>query len=142
MPTSAPASVVAAPSAPTPGAPTPVTSAPVAPTPGAPTSGVPTPGAPAFPAAAAEIAASPGAAVDGSVPFLLRVRSTTPLTLRVIDVNGRRVRTLEEGDRAAGEYPGSWDGRTESGLRSAPGRYWIVLSIPGARSSLPVALVH
>jgi hypothetical protein len=61
---------------------------------------------------------SPGAA---NITFdLPRVAS---VGLVLYDVNGRVVRRLTEGSRAAGQYHVAWDGRTESGFAAAPGIY-------------------
>jgi len=44
--------------------------------------------------------------------------------LDIVDVAGRRVRSLVEGERAAGDHVVAWDGRTEEGLRAPAGVYW------------------
>jgi len=47
--------------------------------------------------------------------------------LEVIDVDGRRVRTLASGPRAAGRHVESWDGRTAAGRRASAGVYFVRL---------------
>jgi len=54
-------------------------------------------------------------------------------TLAVYDVSGRRVRTLAQGERAAGTHRSSWDGRDERGARVAPGAYLVLLDAAGER---------
>ena len=44
--------------------------------------------------------------------------------IRVFDVGGREVRVLTDGDFLAGSYRISWDGRTATGQRLAPGVYF------------------
>jgi hypothetical protein len=51
--------------------------------------------------------------------------------LALFDAAGRRVRTLAEGERAAGEYALAWDGRDESGAAAPSGLYFIRLQTPG-----------
>jgi hypothetical protein len=45
------------------------------------------------------------------------------VSLLVFDVNGRVVRRLVDGTRAAGQYHLTWDGGTEAGVAAAPGIY-------------------
>jgi len=47
------------------------------------------------------------------------------VAVTVLDVTGRRVRTLAEGPRAAGTHAFRWDGRDEAGRASAPGLYLV-----------------
>lgn len=47
----------------------------------------------------------------------------------VLDVSGRRVATLFEGDAPAGEMRMAWDGR-DAGHEAAPGLYWARLTTP------------
>jgi len=56
-----------------------------------------------------------------------------PVDLAVYSVTGRRVRTLAQGDHAAGEHRVAWDGRADDGARLAPGIYWTRL-VAGGRS--------
>ena len=51
--------------------------------------------------------------------------------LAVYDAQGRRVRTLAHGLRQAGEHAVRWDGRTDEGLRSAGGVYFLRLLVAG-----------
>ena len=51
--------------------------------------------------------------------------SESPVSLLVYDVNGRVVRRVLEGTRAAGQYHAGWDGHTEAGEVAAPGVYLV-----------------
>jgi hypothetical protein len=44
------------------------------------------------------------------------------------------VRTLADGERAAGEHRLSWDGAGDDGRAVAPGLYFARLATPGAES--------
>ena len=50
--------------------------------------------------------------------------------LRVFDVTGRRIRTLLDGEAAAGWQMTTWDGRDEGGSMVATGVYFCVLETP------------
>jgi hypothetical protein len=49
---------------------------------------------------------------------------STRVELVIFSVDGRRVRTLVEGVREAGQYRPEWDGRDAHGSRAAPGVYY------------------
>jgi len=51
--------------------------------------------------------------------------------LEVVDVSGRRVRTLADGIEAAGAHATTWDGRTERGDVASPGVYMVRLAAAG-----------
>jgi hypothetical protein len=65
---------------------------------------------------------SEGALVHFDVPH------TGPVTLAVFDLAGRRVRTLESGQRLAGRQTVRWDGRDDLGNRVAAGSYFVRFS--------------
>jgi flagellar hook assembly protein FlgD len=48
------------------------------------------------------------------------------LTLRVIDLSGREVRTLMNGPALPGSIEAVWDGRDNQGRHASPGQYLIV----------------
>ncbi|RMF58143.1 MAG: T9SS C-terminal target domain-containing protein [Calditrichaeota bacterium] len=50
------------------------------------------------------------------------------ITLHIFDVNGRRVRTLAEGEFAAGNHRVVWDGRDDNGVPVASGVYFYRLT--------------
>ncbi len=62
--------------------------------------------------------------------------------LEVIDLQGRRVRLLADGEFAAGPHELPWDGRDDSGAASAVGVYFLRLSAEGEHYTRKVALVH
>ena len=51
----------------------------------------------------------------------------------VFGVDGRRVRTLVRGVRAAGEYTAGWNGADDAGHITPAGIYYARLSAPGLR---------
>lgn len=53
------------------------------------------------------------------------------VTVEVSDLQGRRVRTLANGLRAAGRFEVAWDGRDAAGAESAPGVYFVRMSSRG-----------
>lgn len=54
------------------------------------------------------------------------------VALDVLDVQGRVVRVLERGERAAGTQVAAWDGRRDDGGTAAPGVYFARLTVDGA----------
>jgi hypothetical protein len=62
--------------------------------------------------------------------------------LRVIDVQGRVVRTLVSGELPAGNHNATWDGTDESGRAVASGVYIAALSGPGVSESRRVVLTR
>jgi hypothetical protein len=69
---------------------------------------------------------------------VLGVVGAAPMTLRIVDLSGRAIRTLiDRGD--AGTVPGSeatvvWDGRTDDGGAVHPGMYVAMLEANGRRT--------
>ena len=55
------------------------------------------------------------------------------VALSIVDVAGRRLRSLERQRMSAGVHRSAWDGRTDSGLPVAAGIYFVRLQV-GARS--------
>jgi hypothetical protein len=51
--------------------------------------------------------------------------------LALVDVSGRRVRTLLEGTLGAGPHEAVWDGRADDGHPAPPGLYWATLEANG-----------
>jgi hypothetical protein len=60
----------------------------------------------------------------------------------VYGVDGRRVRTLEQGVRSAGLYRVQWDGRDDAGRMVAPGMYFARLLSSEGRFSRAIARVN
>ena len=65
-----------------------------------------------------------------------------PVTLDVLDTQGRRVRELESGARGAGEHVARWDGADRSGARVAPGLYVVRLRAGGVERTTRVSVVR
>ena len=49
----------------------------------------------------------------------------------VFNVAGRLVKTLASGSQAAGTYTVTWDGSDDSGVRMAPGVYFLKSKVGG-----------
>ena len=62
--------------------------------------------------------------------------------LELLDVGGRRVRTLIAGTLAAGPQSATWDGRDDSGQQLPAGLYWARLEADGAVAVRRLARVH
>jgi flagellar hook assembly protein FlgD len=56
---------------------------------------------------------------------------TGPARLVLLDVAGRRVRTLVDGPLVAGAHVMTWDGRDERGASASAGLYWARLEAGG-----------
>ncbi len=61
--------------------------------------------------------------------------------LQIFSPDGRRVRTLATGERAAGPHTVRWDGLDESGQRAAGGVYFYNLRAPGIKESRRMILL-
>ena len=74
----------------------------------------------------------------------LRVSCSLPTTgelvLVVMDVDGRRIRTLARGTYPAGPHAFEWDERDERGSRVAPGLYLVHLRTSGTSRTLRIAV--
>jgi hypothetical protein len=62
--------------------------------------------------------------------------------LEVLDLQGRRVRSLVEGARAAGPHRAGWDGSDESGRRAAAGVYFYRLQAGGRTLSRKLVVLE
>jgi hypothetical protein len=63
-------------------------------------------------------------------------------TIRIIDVRGRVVRTLRQGQLSAGPHRATWDGRDENGRQVASGRYYVVLSAGSDEVRTPITMLR
>ena len=78
-------------------------------------------------------------------PFVLRTSVSfslpTPCAVRaeILDVSGRRVRVLANGDWSAGQYEIQWDGRNAAGGRASPGLYLLRLTAGAFRATARIA---
>lgn len=73
-----------------------------------------------------------------SIRFRLDVGG--PMQLVIYDSAGRRVRTLVDETRAAGEHEARWDGRDDTGQRLASGVYVYRLTAPGINEARKLML--
>lgn len=78
----------------------------------------------------------------GAVAIAYALGGVGPVHLRIVDVAGREIRSLERGVMPAGLYRALWDGREESGRESAAGIYFAVLEGGGAVSMRKVVLLR
>ena len=69
---------------------------------------------------------------SGRLGLLLSARPGEAARVEVFDASGRRVRILFDGTAARGSLDLTWDGRDESGRRTAAGVYLIRARTPGA----------
>lgn len=65
-----------------------------------------------------------------------------PVSVRLIDVRGRRVRELHGGALSAGSHRFDWDGRDDAGRRVASGVYFAVVETDRERASTPLVVVR
>jgi len=61
---------------------------------------------------------------SGSTAFIVSNPISGPVSLRIYDISGRRVRNLLSGVLPPSEFRVTWDGRSEDGLKAAPGIYF------------------
>ena len=86
---------------------------------------------------------------NGHLPFLLSVegasRGTAGVERRefidIVDVSGRRIRRLALFPSGATSHLATWDGRDDSGRRSAAGIYYALLGGGAGKASVPLVLV-
>ena len=74
--------------------------------------------------------------------FVLNLPVAGPMELAIYSVDGRRVRTVAGGDRAAGEYRMTWDGRGDTGAGLEAGLYFAKLVTRAGQWVKPVALLR
>lgn len=78
----------------------------------------------------------------GGTQIRFALRRDEPVQLSVYDVAGRRIRTLIDGPRRAGnELQTAWDGTDESGRRVPPGIYLARLRTPSFTSNRKMTLL-
>jgi hypothetical protein len=81
--------------------------------------------------------------VSGRGALRFRVPASGRVTLKLYDVRGRAVRTLVDQDAAPGDFEARWDGRDDSGARSASGVYFAQFTIDGRTvENRKVTLAH
>ena len=90
---------------------------------------------------ALRFSANPFRAGAGTLEIGFRAEAAGPVRLDVLDVQGRLVRGLLDGDFPEGAFSVRWDGRDERGTTLKPGVYFVRLeSVSGASSRRAVML--
>lgn len=67
---------------------------------------------------------SPNPSRGGETEIAFGLPAPADIELRIFDLQGRQVRSLASGPRAAGMHRVRWDGRDDGGTKVAPGIYW------------------
>jgi hypothetical protein len=79
----------------------------------------------------------------GAVALSLQLARATCVRVDVLDVSGRRLRTLVRSeDAAAGEFRIRWDGRDERGIRVGTGLYFVRARTPLGSRTVRVEIVR
>lgn len=68
----------------------------------------------------------------GSTSIRYTIAADAEVDLSIYDMLGKRVQVLERSRMSAGEYTATWDGKSESGVKVAPGLYLISLRSNGS----------
>jgi hypothetical protein len=95
------------------------------------------------PAAAMGFTLSPGYPnpFNASVRISFRIPKRGKVSLAVFDSEGRRVRTLDDRDMAAGPHEAAWDGRDAAGKDCPSGVYFARLAVDGAGRTVRMVLL-
>jgi subtilisin family serine protease len=78
----------------------------------------------------------------GEASLAFRTARPGRVLVRVFDVRGALVRTLDDREAAAGEQRARWDGRDESGTRAATGIYLFRIETPEGVATRKVAFLR
>ncbi|MEO5987881.1 MAG: FlgD immunoglobulin-like domain containing protein [Candidatus Eisenbacteria bacterium] len=78
----------------------------------------------------------------GVVGFAIALPRATSVRLEVLDLSGRRLRTLYAGELGGGEHAFRWDGRSERAGGVASGRYQIRLIADGVTLTRGVSVLR
>jgi hypothetical protein len=78
----------------------------------------------------------------GVVSLALTLPQSVQVTAEVLDIAGRRVRTLHQGALAAGAHSLRWNGTTDNGDTSPAGIYFVRIRLDGYELARPVTLVR
>jgi hypothetical protein len=87
------------------------------------------------------LSASPNP-VRMSTVVRVRGKADARATLEVIDLGGRRVRTLLDGAIPQGEFAVTWDGHDEAGAEARNGVYFLRLSLGAERTSRRIVVAR
>ena len=80
---------------------------------------------------------------NAATRIALTVEETAPVSLRIYNQIGQRVRTLVEGEwLGPGAHAFEWDGAADAGRPLASGAYYLVVEIGGRRLARPLTLVR
>jgi hypothetical protein len=79
---------------------------------------------------------------SGPVGLAYRVPSDGWVGLEVVDVNGRRIRTLVARNLRAGDYHFIWDRTDQVGQDAAAGTYYLRYTAPGVERSASVQVIR
>jgi hypothetical protein len=77
----------------------------------------------------------------GPVRLQWQVKEAGPMAVKVFDNTGRVVRTIQNGDQAAGRYSAQWNGICDNGRRAASGVFFYRIDAPGFRKIVKVVTV-
>jgi flagellar hook assembly protein FlgD len=69
----------------------------------------------------------------GAFAFSYVLTSAGTVALTVFDATGRRVATLDAGEREVGAHPVQWNGRGSDGRRLPAGLYFVRLALVGGK---------
>ncbi|HET9886137.1 MAG TPA: FlgD immunoglobulin-like domain containing protein, partial [bacterium] len=90
---------------------------------------------------AANLAATPNP-FSPQTTITYSIREQTVVDLGVFNILGQRIRTLFAGDRSAGEYSATWDGRDDLGQEMPPGVYYARITQGADTESKRIVLVR
>jgi photosystem II stability/assembly factor-like uncharacterized protein len=93
------------------------------------------------PAAAAQLASHPNP-FNPQTTLRYVLAEAGPVILEIFDTRGRRVRTLVDGQRAAGAHEVQWQGRDERGRELPSGVYFAVVQSSNGRQSQKLVLLR
>lgn len=78
---------------------------------------------------------------SGRAHLVYEVPKTAAVALRIVDVSGRTLATLQKGTMRPGLYGASWDGCNEAGELASAGTYFFVLSVDGQEETRKTVFV-
>ncbi len=78
----------------------------------------------------------------GTVDFAITLPRSASVQLEVLDLAGRRQRTLQSGSLTGGEHAFHWDGRTDRGGSVSSGRYQIRFTADGVSQTRAVTMLR
>src|SRR4029077_14043480 len=79
---------------------------------------------------------------DSRVALDFALPVAAPVRLEIYDVQGHRIRTLENGVLAPGHYARTWDGANASGEAARAGVYFVRFAAPGVQLTRKALLVR